>query len=136
MTGVKELVTAASAGIENLAPADVAAELEYTHVLLVDVREPAETAYGTIPGAVLVPRGLLEFYADSSTHRHLDGFVPCRRVILYCNAGSRSALAARSLQELGYREVAHLRGGFNAWIGEGRPTTAPHPTPHSTRRPS
>jgi rhodanese-related sulfurtransferase len=127
MTGVKELVTAARAGIENLAPADVAAELESADALLVDVREPAETAYGTIPGAVLVPRGLLEFRADSATRHHLDGFVPDRRVILYCNAGSRSALAARSLQELGYRDVAHLHGGFNAWMAEGRPMTDPTP---------
>jgi rhodanese-related sulfurtransferase len=46
-------------------------------------------------------------------------------VILYCSAGSRSALAVRSLQEIGYRDVAHLDGGINAWIAEGRPMTAP-----------
>jgi rhodanese-related sulfurtransferase len=126
MTGVKEMVTAAKAGIENLAPADMAAELERTDVLLVDVREPGETANGVILGAVLVPRGMLEFHADSATPYHLDGFYPGRRVILYCAAGSRSALAARSLQELGYRDVAHLLGGFTAWLDEGRPVVAPN----------
>jgi rhodanese-related sulfurtransferase len=125
MTGVTEMVTAAKAGIENLAPADVAAELERADVLLVDVREPGETAHGVIPGAVLVPRGMLEFHADGASPYHLDGFDPGRRVILYCAAGSRSALAARSLQELGYREVAHLHGGLTAWLDEGRPVAAP-----------
>jgi rhodanese-related sulfurtransferase len=125
MTGVKEMVTAAKAGIENLAPADVAAELERADALLVDVREPGETAHGVIPGAVLVPRGMLEFHADGASPYHLDGFDPGRRVILYCAAGSRSALAARSLQELGYRDVAHLHGGFTAWLDEGRPVVAP-----------
>jgi rhodanese-related sulfurtransferase len=125
MTGVKEMVIAAKAGVENLAPADVAAELELARALLVDVREPAETSYGFIPGAVLVPRGLLEFRADSASPLHLDGFVPGRRVILYCNRGARSALAARSLQDLGFRDVAHLDGGLKAWCDEGRPTTEP-----------
>jgi rhodanese-related sulfurtransferase len=46
-------------------------------------------------------------------------------VILYCNRGSRSALAARSLQDLGFRDVAHLDGGIKAWSDEGRPTTEP-----------
>jgi rhodanese-related sulfurtransferase len=125
MTGVKEMVIAARAGIENLAPADVAAELDPPGVLLLDVGEPDETAHGVIPGAVLVPRGMLEFHADNATTSHLDGFDPGRRVIPYCAAGSRSALAARSLQELGYSDVAHLHGGIDAWIAEGRPMTWP-----------
>ncbi|HEV7468168.1 MAG TPA: rhodanese-like domain-containing protein [Pseudonocardia sp.] len=133
MTGVKEMVIAAGAGIENLAPADVAVELDRPGVLLVDVREPGETARGVIPGAVLVPRGMLEFRADSATSSHLDGFDLGRRVIVYCAAGSRSALAARSLQELGYGDVAHLRGGFTAWLDEGRPVAAPPADDHRSR---
>lgn len=125
MTGVKEMVTAAKAGIENLAPADVAVELDNADVLLVDVREPGETAHGVIPGAVLVPRGMLEFHAGGTTPTHLDGFDQGRRVILYSGAGSRSALAARCLQELGYCDVAHLHGGLTAWLDEGRPVAAP-----------
>lgn len=125
MTGVRDMVTAARAVIENLAPADVAAELADVDALLVDVREPAETAGGVIAGAVLVPRGMLEFRADADAAEHRDGFDPDRRVIVYCASGSRSALAARSLQDLGYRDVAHLHGGLTAWIAEGRPTTGP-----------
>lgn len=125
MAGVRDMVTAARAVIENLAPADVAAELAGVDALLVDVREPAETAGGVIPGAVLVPRGMLEFRADGDAAEHRDGFDPDRRVIVYCASGSRSALAARSLQDLGYHDVAHLHGGLAAWIAEGRPTGPP-----------
>lgn len=130
MTGIREIVIAAMAGIENLGPADLAAEIDRPGVLLVDVREPDETAYGGIPGAVLVPCGLLEFHADRGHPRHVDGFVADRRVVVYCSTGSRSALAARSLHELGYRDVAHLDGGLDAWIAEGRPMTAPTTSHH------
>ncbi len=94
-------------------------------MLLVDLREPAEIADGVIPGAVLAPRGMLEFHADPSTPYHLEGFEPDRRVIVYCAAGSRSALGAAALQELGYRDVAHLEGGFKAWVEQGHPVAQP-----------
>ena len=124
MPGVKEMVAAAKAGIENLSPAEVAQEIGERNVLLVDVREPGETAGGVIPGAVLAPRGMLEFHADAATPYHLEAFDPERRVIVYCAAGSRSALCAAALQELGYRDVAHLEGGYAAWTEQGRPTVA------------
>ena len=127
MTPLKMMVAAATARIENLTPTDVAAELEHPDVLLVDVREPAETEYGTIPGVVLAPRGMLELHADHGTPYHISGFEPTRRVIVYCADGSRSALATCSLQELGYRDVAHLKGGFKAWLDEDRPVTSPGP---------
>lgn len=125
MANIKDMVTAAKARIENLTPATVAAELDRADVLLVDVREPNETASGIIPGAVLAPRGMLEFHADAATPYFIRGFEPDRRVIIYCSAGSRSALAVRSLQELGYRDVAHLDGGFAAWRDDGHPVVAP-----------
>ena len=125
MTPLQFMVAALKARIENLTPAQVAVELDDPFVLLVDVREPGETEYGSIPGAVRVPRGMLEFHADHGSPSHVEGFEPARRVILYCSAGSRSALAVRSLHEIGYRDVAHLDGGLDAWIAEGRPMTAP-----------
>jgi rhodanese-related sulfurtransferase len=121
MTRVQELVTAAKAGIENLTPAEVAAEVDDGEVLLVDVREPAETMNGIIPTAVLAPRGLLEFYADAMAPYHMAAFDPGRRLIVYSAAGSRSALAAVSLQDLGYRDVAHLDGGYRRWLADGWP---------------
>jgi rhodanese-related sulfurtransferase len=125
MTSVTELVTAAKAGIENLTPAEVANEIESRDVLLVDVREPDETVTGVIPGALLAPRGMLEFHADAATPYHLEGFEPTRRIVLYCSAGSRSALAAISLQALGYQDVAHLDGGIARWQEERRPIHNP-----------
>ena len=67
MTPLAFMVAAAKATIENLTPADLAGELAHPDVLLVDVREPGETDNGIIPGAVLVPRGMLEFRADHGT---------------------------------------------------------------------
>lgn len=117
------MVNRAKEEVENLAPSAVASELARGDVVLVDVREPDETSLGTILGAVLVPRGMLEFRADTTMRYHLDSLRPERRVILYCSAGSRSALSARTLKELGYRDVAHLEGGLEAWQREGRQVT-------------
>jgi rhodanese-related sulfurtransferase len=114
------MVTAAKAGIENLSPADVEVEFHHKDVLLVDLREPNETRDGVIAGAVLAPRGMLEFNADPSTPYHLAGFDRSRRVILYCGSGARSALGAKTLQELGYTDVAHLARGFKAWKEAGK----------------
>ncbi len=116
-----EMVTAAKAGIENLTPSEVEAELKGGGVVLVDIREPHETKCGVIEGALVVPRGMLEFRADPTMPQHHDALDPGRRVILYCAAGSRSALGAKTLQELGFRDVAHLEGGVKGWEAEGRP---------------
>ena len=126
MAGVTGLVAAARAGIENLRPIEVAAELVAEDVLLVDVRETYEVAKGVIPGAVVVPRGVLEFHADASSPTYLGVVDAAGRVIVYCSDGARSALAAQSLQELGYHDVAHLEGGITAWADQGGPLV-PHP---------
>lgn len=94
MTTVKELVIAAKAGIENLTPAEAAAEIDEGDVLLLDVREPEETARGIIPSAILVPRGTLEFAADPRSPAHVQALDPGLRVIVYSSDGARSALAA------------------------------------------
>ncbi|MGA7269626.1 MAG: rhodanese-like domain-containing protein [Acidimicrobiia bacterium] len=120
MAGVMEMVSNAKAGIENLTVEDVSRELNEDHAVLVDIREPQETDQGVIAGAVLAPRGMLEFYADPTTPYYMEIFSPDRRIILYCAAGSRSALAARTLQELGYRNVAHLDGGLKTWTEAGK----------------
>lgn len=123
MVSVMEMIRLAKEQLENLSPGEVAAELERDEVVLVDVREPTETAAGVIPGALLAPRGMLEFHADPSTKYHIPALHPRKRIILYCAAGSRSALGAKALQELGYENVAHLDGGVAAWRHEGRPFT-------------
>ena len=118
-----ELVAEAKQRVTNLTVDDVAAERESGDPLIVDVREPAEREeHGSIPGAISAPRGMLEFWADPSSPYHRPEFDPNRRVILHCAAGGRSALAADTLQQLGYTDVAHLDGGFTAWKEAGQPT--------------
>src|SRR5690606_33822857 len=102
----------AKAGIENLTPDQVQAEMAAGHATIVDIRDAPELADGAIPGAVHASRGLLEFYADPSSPYHKPEFSPDSRVILYCASGGRSALAVHTLQALGYSNVAHLDGGF------------------------
>ncbi|MEB2346236.1 MAG: rhodanese-like domain-containing protein [Deltaproteobacteria bacterium] len=118
-----QLVQEARSGIENLTPDQVQAELAAGNATLVDVRDAPELANGTIPGAIHVSRGMLEFQADPSSPLHKSGLDPNRRVILHCASGGRSALAARTLRELGYTDVAHLDGGFKAWQAAGKPVS-------------
>jgi rhodanese-related sulfurtransferase len=116
-----DLVREARARAENLPVEKVAAEIAAGDVLLVDLREAEERReHGAIPGAVHVPRGMLEFVADPASPYHRAGFDPDRRVILHCASGGRSALGAATLRELGYARVAHLEGGFKAWKEAGR----------------
>jgi len=116
------MVTAARSRVEALSVDQVAGEIAAGRVLLVDVREPAErTSFGIIPGAVHAPRGMLEVYADPTSPYHHPEFDPDERVILHSGSGRRSALAAGTLQHLGYTRVAHLDGGFTAWIAAGKP---------------
>lgn len=115
-----ELVAAAKAQVENLDPDGVEKELSSGDVVVVDLREAEELAGGRIPGSVHVPRGMLEFRADPSSPYHQDGLDPSKRVILHCASGGRSALAAATLRELGYENVAHLDGGINAWKDAGK----------------
>lgn len=116
------MVKEAKARIENLAAAQVAAEMERGDAVLIDLRETEErVAHGAIPGAVHAPRGMLEFYADPTLPYHRREFDPSGRMILHCAGGGRSALAADTLREMGYKNVAHLEGGFKAWKEEGRP---------------
>lgn len=119
MATVSALVAAARQAIENLAVEEVLDALGDPEVTIVDIREPAEVASGRIPGALCVPRGLLEFKADPTSPVHDATLDPRRRMILYCASGGRSALAAVTLRELGYGDVAHLDGGFVAWTDAG-----------------
>jgi rhodanese-related sulfurtransferase len=91
-------------------------------VLFVDLRDVRELEReGVIPGAVHAPRGMLEFWVDPESPYHREVFAPGRPLLLFCAAGWRSALAARSLMEMGVEAVAHLEGGFDAWKAAGAP---------------
>lgn len=92
-------------------------------VIFVDVREGEELAeHGKIAGAVHVPRGVLEFYIDPKSSRHLDIFNSGKKIIFYCESGGRSLLAAKLAMDMGVRDAAHLEGGFTAWAEAGGAT--------------
>lgn len=121
-TTTEQMVRDARTWIRNLSPAEVEANLFVPDAFLVDIREPEELDdHGLIAGAFHAPRGLLEFWADPASALHRPEFDPERRTILYCTAGSRSALAADALRRLGYRDVGHLDGGLTAWVEAGLP---------------
>ena len=91
-------------------------------VLFVDLRDVRELEHeGVIPGAVHAPRGLLEFWVDPESPYHRPVFSQGKRLLLFCAMGWRSALAARTLQEMGLDNVSHLEGGFIAWRAAGAP---------------
>lgn len=117
-----DLVAEAKSRIENLDADAVQRELRSGDAILVDIRDAAEREEtGSIPGAMHIPRGMLEFRADTTSPYHREPLDPGKRVILHCASGGRSALAAQTLQEMGYEHVAHLDGGFNAWKEAGKP---------------
>jgi rhodanese-related sulfurtransferase len=82
---------------------------------MLDVREADEFATGRIPGAINLPRGLLELNIAKVTSG------PQTMIVCNCGGGGRSALAARTLHEMGYQNVVSLAGGFKAWVGKGLP---------------
>lgn len=115
------LAAQAMARITNLSPDEVFQALQVS-ANVVDIREKEEvTATGTIPGAIHIPRGVLEFSVDPGSPTYLARFTPDSHVILVCDTGQRSALATETLSLLGFRHVAHLRGGLRAWIQQGLP---------------
>lgn len=121
---VADLVTEARARVENLSVEQFEKEIE-AGATVVDLREPGELeAGGRVPGAVHIPRGMIEFRGDPTSTYHDPALDPSRRTLLYCATGGRSALAAEALRALGYDDVAHLEGGFKSWVEAERPVDA------------
>jgi sulfur-carrier protein adenylyltransferase/sulfurtransferase len=113
MATYREIVKAARSEIEETTPAQVMKRLD--KIVVIDVREADEHQQGAIPGARFLPRGVLERdIATVVTDRNAD-------LVLYCAGGSRSALAAAALKQMGYESVASMAGGFDRWKAEGLP---------------
>jgi rhodanese-related sulfurtransferase len=122
IASISNAVEQAKTRIDNLSVETLAGELDADpELLLVDLREIQERVdLGAIPGSVHVPRGMLEFWADPQSRYYRDYFQENRRTVLYCAGGGRSALAALALQEMGFKNVAHLEPGFAGWKQAGR----------------
>ncbi|MGK2964814.1 MAG: rhodanese-like domain-containing protein [Tepidiformaceae bacterium] len=117
----REMVMAARADLDLVAPEAASKESQSGQAVFVDVRQTEEWQHGHIAGAIRAPRGLLEFLADPSSPRHSEALDPTRRVIMVCHTGTRAALAGHTLQQLGYTDVALLEGGITAWQAAGLP---------------
>ncbi len=117
-----DLVAQARSRIQEMAPDELDNLIEDNEaVLIIDIREPAEFGTGHIPGAILIPRGTLERAADPGSPHRVEPLCSAqdRTVVLYCESGARSALAADTLQQMGFTDVSSLAGGCVLWEAEG-----------------
>ena len=106
--------------LENLSIDELKKEVETGDLLLLDIREIQELVdLGTIPGAIHVPRGMMEFWASPTSPYYRDYFTEDKRIVVFCAGGGRSAFAARDLKAMGFNNVAHLEAGFNGWAKSG-----------------
>jgi rhodanese-related sulfurtransferase len=126
---VQQLIDEARTRVREVRPRELAMLLRQAAIPVVDVREPEEFEDGHIPGAVNIPRGLLEFEVDglpavafrteeALSHRG-------RPILLYCLSGGRSVLAADSLRRMGFVMPMSLAGGFLGWADAGQPVSSP-----------
>ncbi len=118
-TSVKQMMEAANAVAPKITPAQAREMIGKGNALVVDVRDAPEVEKsGKIAGALHVSRGMLEFRADPDSPYHDKNFARDKTVILYCASGGRSALAAKTLKDLGYDKVYNV-GAFKDWVESG-----------------
>ena len=126
--GIKQLCAEAEAEVETWTVADALRHLDDDEVVFVDIRDVRELwRDGAIPGAVHAPRGMLEFWVDPESPYARDVFQSGKRFMFFCAGGMRSALAARTVQDMGLTPVCHLAGGFGEWKKTGGPVEAKEP---------
>ena len=121
--GFQVLVDEAMEEVKTYSVEAVQARMSDPTVQIVDIRDPRELDRdGTVVGALLAPRGMLEFWVDPASPYFKPVFADeNKEFILFCGAGWRSALATKTLQDMGMRNVAHIDGGFAAWKKQGAP---------------
>lgn len=122
MKTAHELVAIAKASINEVALVDATHAIQDADLLL-DVREADEYTSGHIPGAIHIPRGLLEFKLSNDPNLSSRGL----KIVLYCKNSGRAALASKSLHEMGYVHIQSIAGGFDAWAQAGNPIAKPEP---------
>jgi rhodanese-related sulfurtransferase len=124
--GFRQLVDEANSAVEVVSAADAVRIRESEEpVVFVDLRDPRELEReGKIPGAFHCPRGMLEFWLDPDSPYHKPIFAEPKRFLFYCAGGWRSALGAKTAQDMGLEKVGHIEGGFTAWREAGGPVEA------------
>ena len=116
-TRFEKLVADAKKNVTEISPQDAAAKLQSGEALIVDVRDKDEWDEGHIPDATHMSRSTVELDIEEKVPD------PIAMIICHCGGGGRSALAAESLQKMGYKNVRSMAGGFKAWEAAGLPTT-------------
>ena len=119
---VDDLLARAREGLDRVGPAEAAREVE-SGAVLIDIRSDTQRAQdGVVPQAVYIPRNVLEWRCDpAGSHRDPRVSAPDCRLIVMCDAGYQSSLAAATLKELGLEQATDLDGGFQAWRNAGLP---------------
>ena len=112
----QDLVEEANKSIQTLDPTTVKSMLDKNECVLIDVRDIRELwKEGTVKNAKHIPRGMLEFWLDpQSSYFKENKFDPNKKMVLYCALGMRSALSTKTLVDMGFKNVAHVKGGFDA----------------------
>jgi rhodanese-related sulfurtransferase len=125
---VQQMFAEAMAEIETLDVEQARALHGREDVTFIDLRDPRELwREGGVPGAVQVTRGMLEFWIDPGSPYHKDFFGSGNRFVFFCAGGWRSALAAKTAQDMGLTPVCHIEGGFSAWRKAGAPIEVVEP---------
>lgn len=124
--GFRALIAEANAAVRTVSVEEAQAMLARDDVQFVDLRDPRELEReGRMPGAFHCPRGMLEFWIDPESPYAKPVFQQDKTYVFFCAGGWRSALAAKTAQEMGIKPVAHIDGGFGAWKKAGAPFEAP-----------
>ena len=120
----KQLVEEAMDKIKTITPSELKdLQKKNPDLILIDIRDIRELKKtGKILGAKHMPRGMLEFWLDPESPYYKKEISPNVTKVLYCASNWRSALAAKSIQEMGFNNVCHVRGGFQAIVDEGYET--------------
>ncbi|MEK9945812.1 MAG: rhodanese-like domain-containing protein [Alphaproteobacteria bacterium] len=117
--GFKDMIANANSVIDTISVQDALPLASDDDVLFVDVRSAGERAQGTISGSVHAPRGFLEFIADPQGPMHQAEFASGKKLVVFCASGGRSALASKTLVDMGIKNVANMAGGIAAWSQAG-----------------
>ncbi len=126
--GIKDLCGEANAEIETINVEQAKGMLGTPGFTFIDLRDPRELwRDGGVPGAVNVTRGMLEFWIDPASPYHKEFFGNGNKFVFFCAGGMRSALAAKTAQDMGLTPVCHIEGGFGAWKKSGAPVEPVEP---------
>ena len=121
-----ELINQANEEINTISAEELVKEINQNDVVVVDVQsKEAIDEAGMIPGAIHAERGMLEFFADQSEGNDLKKkeLDPNKKIIVYCGVGGQGALSAKTLKDMGFKNVSNLRGGVKSWKESGQKMT-------------